>query len=42
VGEGLPAVVQKPVSPADLLARVRAELDRPRAAHPPAAAAGLR
>jgi CheY-like chemotaxis protein len=30
VAEGLPAVVQKPVSPADLLARVRAELDRPR------------
>jgi CheY-like chemotaxis protein len=32
VAEGLPAVVPKPVSPADLLARVRAELDRPRPA----------
>jgi CheY-like chemotaxis protein len=32
VSEGLPPVVMKPVSPADLLARVRAELDRARPA----------
>ncbi len=30
VAEGLPPVVMKPVAPAELLARVRAELDRPR------------
>jgi len=30
VGEGLPEVVPKPVAPHDLLARVRAALDRPR------------
>ena len=40
VAEGLPAVVQKPVSAADLLARVRAELDRPRPGRPADGGAG--